>query len=167
MRVQSSRLMLRLAIYVTSAAILSILINLFANVFANKSLNSTGYYIVVIALSAASIVFGILQVWPRFSAFRRTDEQPTYVISSDTSGNKVSWESNDVKNQQQDYPVKVTMEINGTPVTIESPDVGKIEDIMQHLTQSIQASNLAEAKASQLRVREGKGTYKTEENNQG
>jgi hypothetical protein len=164
MKAPSSRVLFRLSVYVTSAAILSILINLFANVFSNKSLNSTGYYIIVIALSAASIVFGILQVWPKFSAFNRTnDEQQTYGNSSDTFGNKISWESNDVKTQQQDYPVKVTMEINGTPVTIESPDVAKIEDILKHITQSTQASNLAEAKA-QLRVRENTETYKTESN---
>src|SRR5579859_2316646 len=130
MTAQSSRFFLRLAIYVTSAAILSILINVFANAFLGKSLNSTIYYIIVIALGIASIILGILQILPKFSAFNRSnDEEQTPVTSLDYSSrervvpivNPTIEINHHFKTQQQDYPVKVTMEINGTPVTIESP----------------------------------------------
>jgi hypothetical protein len=42
---------------------------------------------------------------------------------------------------EKDLPVKVTMEVKGTPITIESPDVRKVEEIMQQVTRDIQASS--------------------------
>lgn len=172
MTAQSSRF-LRLAIYVTSAAILSILINVFANAFLGKSLNSTIYYIIVIVLGIASIILGILQILPKFSAFSRAnDEEQILATSLDYSSreravptvNPTIEISHHFKTQQQDSPVKVTMEINGTHVTIESPDVGKIEDIVKHLAQDTKTSNRANAQSSQAAVRESKQTYNAEDN---
>lgn len=165
MKTLSSRLMLRVSIGVTSVAILSILANVFTSIVLGKPLNSPGYYALVIGLGAASAILGLFQVLPKLSAYSRENEElQSYITSFDAYGKSVGWDSNDVRTQQQDHPVKVTMEINGTPITIESPDVGKIEDIMRHLTQSIQASNPTEASASQIVVRENKETYKVEDN---
>ncbi|SRR5712691_520325 len=160
MKTLSSLSLLRVSIGVAMAAVLALLINPFTNIFFGRSLNSPGYYAVLIVLSTATIIFGMLQVLERVLVLRQnSNEQQTHFESLEYDTDRFY----PIKTQQQDYPVKVTMEINGTPVTIESPDVGKIEDIMKHLTQSIQASNLAEAKA-QLHVREDKEPYKTESN---
>lgn len=180
MTAQSSRF-LKVAIYVTSAAILSILINVFANAFLNKSLNSTVYYIIVIALSIASIILGVLQILPRFSSFSRlNDERQNSITSLDYSSREdirsynSSLENVDpaleiipsFKTPSQDYSVKVTMKINGLPVTIESPDIGKIEDLVKNLAQDTQATNRANANPSQTAVRESKEAYETENNSE-
>jgi hypothetical protein len=160
MKTLSNRFLLQVSIGVTILAILSILIYWLANLFFGKILNTTGYYVLVIVLGVASAALGMLQVLPKFSAFHpASNEQQNYAASFEYDSDLL----HSTRPQQQDYLVKVTMEINGTPITIESPDVGKIEDILKHLTQSIQATNLAEAKA-QLRVREATETYKTEGN---
>ncbi|MGH2493069.1 MAG: hypothetical protein ACRDIV_00010 [Ktedonobacteraceae bacterium] len=161
MKTLSNRFLLPVSIGVTSAAILSILVYVFTNIFFGSILNTTGYYVLVIVLGITSASLGMLQILPKFTASHFVSNQlQAYAAPLEYDSDTI----HSTRNQQQGSPVKVTMEINGTPVTIESPDVGKIEDIMQHLTQSIQASNVAEAKAAQLRVREGKGTYKTENN---
>ena len=161
MKTLSSPSLLRVSIIVAMAAVLVLLLNPFVNIFFGRTLNSPAYYAVVIVLSGATIVFGLLQILERASVLRQnSDEQLAHFESLEHDSDPMDL----TRTPQQDSPVKVTMEINGTPVTIESPDVGKIEDIVKHLAQSIQASNLAEAKATQLRVREGKGIYKTEDN---
>ena len=161
MKTLSNRFLLLVSIGVTSAAILSILIYVFTNIFFGSILNTTGYYVLVIVLGITSASLGMLQVLPKFTVSHFASNQlQTYAAPLEYDSDTV----HSTRTQPQDSPVKVTMEINGTPVTIESPDVGKIEDIVKHLAHSIQASNLAEAKASQIRVREGKETYKIEDN---
>ncbi len=161
MKILSNPSLLRVSIGVAMAAVLALLIYPFANIFLGRQFNSPVYYTVLIVLSVVTIVLGMLQVLGRVLVLRQnSNEQQTHFESLEYDTDRFY----PIKTQQQDYPVKVTMEINGTPVTIESPDVGKIEDIMMYITRSIQASNLAGVGASQVHVKEGKETYKTESN---
>lgn len=162
MKTLSSPSLLRVSIGVALTAVLTVLIYPFANIFFGKSLNTPWYFAILLILSAATIVLGMLQVLGKAADLHQDSmENQTHFEALEFDSDL----THRVKTQQQGSPVKVTMEIYGTPITIESPDVGKIEDILKHLTQSIQASNLAEAKA-QLHIREALETYRTESNSE-
>ncbi|HLX58710.1 MAG TPA: hypothetical protein VKR83_16955 [Ktedonobacteraceae bacterium] len=246
MKAQSSRL-LPVSIGVAIAAILSILINVLANILFGKSLNSSGYYALVIILAAASIVFGVLQILPgSLASSRANDAQQTHpgLLESDIYGEKhalhnlvsdiiqqaypdlVSELNRHYKSQeqmistlfkklmydleeitkqnrlmlnerdvtykqldhltddfkansqqlsiitqqlkdnsqqnQQSHPIKLTIEIHGVPISIETPDENKAKDIanlLMQLTQTI-SSPAVEQKAQQSVVRESEGTYR-------
>lgn len=164
---RKSNTLLNTSIAVTGAAILAILASFFSYLFFKTSLNSPIYYGIVIVLAIASIVFGVVQILPRFFASSKANileekESDVDYALLESIRQQTKYE---VRGEPQNYPVKVSMEINGTPVTIESSDVGKVEDIMKLLTQVIQASPsiVAETKASQSVVREGKGTYQVDD----
>lgn len=62
---------------------------------------------------------------------------------------------------KDNYPVKVTMEVKGTPITIESPDVRKIEEIMQEISEGAR-QGLRRTQSDNIQqgiVREDIGTY--------
>jgi hypothetical protein len=162
-----SNTILNIAIAVTGAAIIAILANLISSLFFKTSLNSPVYYGIVIVLALASVMFAVLQILPKFLASPRTNvlEAEGTDTEHELQGFTQQRIEYQTKNKQQNYPVKVTMEINGTPVTIESPDVGKVEDIMKLLTQVVQASSSigTEAKASQSLIRESEGTYQVDD----
>jgi hypothetical protein len=207
MKVQSSRLVLRLSIYVTSAGILSLLINLSANLFSNRSLNTSWYYGLIIILGVASAVFGLLQILPIKQQKQREADQHDITVNNAAPTRQdlladleleeirqrvllnLFSEITDLPPKQQEatlvllsnllekerkhlaqmpnqsYPVKVTTEIDGVPITIEAPDVEKAGDMVDLMTQRIQtASALASEKKAQSVVRESAETYKTESN---
>lgn len=210
MKARSSRLMLRLSIYVTSAGILSILVNLTANLFSNKSLNTSWYYALIIILGVASAVFGLLQILPdqqrQQEAHQRdvtvnnaaptqddflsdlvledTRQQALIQLISDSASRLpdlppkqqqaiLAYVSDLIKKRKQierltkkqSYPIKVTTEIDGIPITIETPDIEEAGDIVDLLTQRIQnTSSIATEKKAQIVVRESAETYQTENN---
>lgn len=197
MKISSSRLLLRASIGVTCAAILSIVINLLANIFFGKSLNTAGYYTVVIVLGAASAVLGLLQVLPvrqqkHKEAHQQVADSPDKANEDllsdlasaltdlsprqrqamlDSLGDLIEKDFQArierlVKEQKQNYPIKVTTEIDGIPITIETPDIEKAGDIVNLMTQRIQTISAlaAEKKLQQSVVRENTEIYKTEEN---
>lgn len=212
MNAQSSRLMLRLSIYVTSAAILSILVNLSANLLSNKSLNTSWYYALIIILGAASAVFGLLQILPKQQRHQEAHQHDVTVNNATpTQGDLLSdlvledirqqvvmnllskltdlppkqqqarlalinnlLEKDSqtrlerlIKTQKENYPIKVTTEIDGIPITIETPDVEKAGDIVDLMTQRIHTTSAlaSEKKRQQSVVRENTETYKTWEDN--
>lgn len=161
MKTLSSLSLLRVSIGIALAAVLTVLANPFANIFLGKSLNTPLYFAVLLTLSAATIVLGMLQVLGKAAVMRQdADEIHTHFKSLEQYDSDFAHR---IKSQHQDSPLKVTMDFNGTPVTIESNDIGKVEDLLMYITRSIQASNLAEAKALHLRVRENTEPYKTDD----
>jgi hypothetical protein len=211
-KAQSSRLTLRLSIYVTSAAILSILVNLSANLLSNKSLNTSWYYALIIILGAASAVFGLLQILPVKQQKQRAAEQHDIIVNNAApiredllsdlvledirqqalvdlfskltdlppkQRQAISASLSDliekdlqmrierlVKTQKENFPIKVTTEIDGIPITIETPDVEKAGDIVDLMAQRIQSTSAlaSEKNLQQSVVKEGRETYKTEIN---
>lgn len=111
-----------------------------------------------------AIIASILFFLSAAEARKDTDKIQTHFDSLDSIEEYYSDLARRIKSQYQDSPVKVMMDINGTPITIESNDASKVEDLVKHLAQSMQVSNLAEAKASHFYVREDTGTYKPESN---
>lgn len=153
--------LLRVSIGVALAGVFTVLAYPIANIFFGKSLNTPWYFAVLFVLSAATIVLALLQVLGRAAELRQdSDEMQTHFKLLEEYDSDFAHR---IKSQHQDGPLKVTMDINGTPVTIESTDAGKIEDFVMYITRSIQASNLAGAKALHLRVRENTETYKTDD----
>lgn len=155
--------LLRVLLGVSMATVIVILIYPFANIVFGKSLNTPWYFAILLFLSAVTISLGLIYVLGKAAIVHQdSDEIQTYFNSFDLTDDARHSE----KAQQQDSPLKVTMDLYGTPITIESSDVGKIEDLMRYITRSIKASNLAEAKALHLRVRESTETYQTENNSE-
>lgn len=100
------------------------------------------------------------------------DQQLNYLtqeLKNITQQNYQLLKERDLRNQQQSYPIRVTMEINGVPVTIETPDADKADDIVNLVTQRIQAtaSLMAERRRSQSSLfKESEETYKVEDNSE-
>ncbi len=197
MKIASGRLLLRVSIGVTCAAILSIVVNLLANIFFGKSLNTSWYYALVIVLGAASAVLGLLQVLPIKQQKHQAAQQQVADSTNkahkslfpdlasvltdlpprqrqallDSLGDLIEKDFQArierlVKEQKQNYPIKVTTEIDGIPITIETPDLEKAGDIVNLMTQRIQTISAlaAEKKLQQSVVKENTETYKTESN---
>ena len=184
-----SRTIVNTSILVTSITILAILPGWFSALLFKTPFNSPIYYGVVIVLSIVSIVFGTLQWTPELLEARHsrgawqthitsteseTEHQMFYDSLASTltellpSQRKVILDTLlerinlDIRSKQQNYPVKVTMEIKGSPVMIEMPDVEKVEDIIKRVAQGIQASpNSTDVKPSI--IRENEGTYQVDD----
>jgi predicted PurR-regulated permease PerM len=161
MKTFSSSSLIRVTIGVALGAILTLFINPLVNIFFGKPLNTPWYFAILFVLSGATIVLTLLQVLGQVAEARKdADKIQTHFDSLDSIEEYYSDLAHRIKSQNQDSPLKVTMDVNGTPVTIESNDAGKVEDFVGYLTRSIQADNLANAKA-QLLLREDTEFYKT------
>lgn len=177
-----SRTTLNTSIFVTSIAILGILLIWFSSLLFKISLNSPVYYGIVIVLTVASIVFGILQLTPVLLTLRHTrSERQTPLTSEELETeneqqafydslastltelpakqrqtvlytlfhNEMERINLSSRSKEQNYPLKVTMEVKGTPVTIEMSDVEKVENIIKGVEQAIQASTNVTNNAAQ------------------
>lgn len=93
MKSLSSPSLLRVSISVASIGILVLLINPFANIFFGRQLNSPVYYIVLIVLSGATIVLGMLQVLGKAFVLRQnlnTRQASPDLLESDIYGEKLA-----------------------------------------------------------------------------
>jgi putative cell wall-binding protein len=65
------------------------------------------------------------------------------------------------------FLLKITLEIDGTPITIETPDLERAEDIIK-LAQRINTnhSSIAVEKTPQRAIKEGESTYKTDDSSE-
>lgn len=164
MKVVSGSSLLRVTLGVAMATVLVILAYPFANIFFGKSLNTPWYFVILLSLSGATIVLGWLQVLGQATESRQNSHHTqTHFDSLESIEEYYSDLAHRIKSQHQDSPLKVTMDVDGTPLTIESNDAGKVEDFVKFITRSIQADNLAKAKASQLLIREETQFYKTDD----
>ncbi len=97
-------------------------------------------YGLLIILTVATLAVGVLQILPRLSALRKA------------------------KSSQLLYPIKITLELDGTPITIETPDLERAEEIMK-LAQRLHAnhSSIAVEKTPQRAIKESESTYQTDD----
>jgi len=95
-------------------------------------------YIILIILSVATLATGVLQILPRLSALRKA------------------------KSSQPVYPIKITLELDDIPITIETPDLEGAEEIMK-LAKRLHANHtsIAAEKTPQRAIKESESTYKT------
>jgi len=162
-----SRAIVNISIIVTSITILAILLSWIAPLLFKISLNSPIYYGIVIVLSIFSIIFGILQWIPGLLELRQSrSEWQIHPTSTESEYEQLAFyysltstltelparqrkamlnallqrKNIDIRSEQQNYPVKVTMKFKGTPVLIEMPDVEKVEDVIKQVAQGMQAS---------------------------
>lgn len=162
MKTFSSSSLIRVTIGVAVTTALVLLSYPFANIFFGKSLTNPLYFGILFTLSGATIVLGWLVILGQAAESRRdTDKIQTHFDSLDSIEEYYSDLAHRIKSQYQDSPLKVTMDVNGTPVTIESADASKVENFVRYITRSIEADNLAKAKA-QLLVRENTEIYRTD-----
>jgi peptidoglycan biosynthesis protein MviN/MurJ (putative lipid II flippase) len=122
-------------------AIVAIFANLVAYSIIKLQPGSTSIvYIILIVLTVATIVAGVLQILPRLSALRKA------------------------KSSHPEYPIKITLELDGIPITIETPDLQRVEEIMK-LAQRINAnhSSIAVEKTPQRAIKESEGPYQTDD----
>ena len=70
-------------------------------------------YGLLIILTVATLAAGVLQILPRLSSLRKA------------------------KSSQPVYQIKITLELDGTPITTETPDLERAEDIIKLANVSI------------------------------
>lgn len=125
-------------------AIITAIVAIFANLVTYSVIElqpgtTSIVYIILIVLTVATLAAGILQILPRLSALRKA------------------------RSSQPLYPIKITLELDGIPITIETPDLEGAEEIMK-LAQRLHAnhSSIAVEKTPQGVLKEGESTYQTE-----
>ena len=176
-----SRTIANTSILVTIITILVVLPGWFSALLFKTPLNSPIYYGIVIVLTIGTIVFGALQLKPGLLELRHSKETgQIHTTSTESEFERQMFHDSltstlselpprqqkaildtleridlEFRSKQENYPVKVTMEIKGSPVTIETPDVDKVEDIIKRVAQGLQGlPNTTDVKPSIIRENE-------------
>jgi hypothetical protein len=145
-------------IAVTCVAIVTVMVGLVSSLFFRTRLDSPIYYGIVLVLTFVTILLAMFQIWPRLLVLLRPGGKRLIPpLATDTESEIDALERIDLDQHtrkrlleassskelnlkkklegegEQNLPIKVTMEVRGTPVTIESPDLRSVETLVEQL----------------------------------
>jgi hypothetical protein len=167
MKIMKSNALVYTSIVVTAVAIVAVLAYSFLPSSFKESSNSQTYIAFIIVLTVVTIFLGLLQTVPLRLKSRRNKAQSLEELELEAQIQELSRRSSEYETRlkQRSTPVKVTIDIKGTPLTIESSDVSKVEDIIKLLTKDIvgTSSVASQVKSSINVIRESEGTYKVDD----
>jgi Na+/melibiose symporter-like transporter len=105
----------RTALIAVATTILTIIVSVIVSLVASQT-SSWSYVILLVMLSIVTLGFGIFQVLGK------------------------AYEVREKRTQEQPRPIKITLEMDGEPITIETSDTDRVKEVLK-LVQDLQANH--------------------------